>query len=322
MNSTQIEIPILMRWKISKEEIQIRLQKRSILGKIVKLEEVAGILYGIMINKNEKNQIYVYLGFSMKESTTINADFEISIVPSNNFEFIDKFTFKENNQKMGEVLCTYDELFDPANNYFIDGYIYFTLEGILSVERKQQKEVSFESQIKNPNNLGELLWNRDDKDFDIITADKKVVNVHKLVIAAKSPVFDKMIQSGLRESKENQVLIADFDFEIVEIAIKYCYGIQINDSLNYLNGIKLLQFSDKYDISDLKDSMEEYLFKQKSPMNVCEIVNGSIISNSIKLRQKCFDYMLECMKSSIFINGLDILDKDFALKLLKACFLS
>uniref|UniRef100_A0A914QZ90 BTB domain-containing protein n=1 Tax=Panagrolaimus davidi TaxID=227884 RepID=A0A914QZ90_9BILA len=110
-----------------------------------------------------------------------------------------------------------------------------------------------------------------------------------------------MIHSSFKESNESKVLIPDFDLEVIEIAIKFCYGISItNDELNVLNGIKLLQFSDKYDICDLKDSIEIYLFNQKSLMNICEIVNASIISNSIKLREQCFDFILDCMKKRIF----------------------
>lgn len=66
--------------------------------------------------------------------------------------------------------------------------------------------------------------------------------------------------------------------------------------------------------------MEKYLFQQKSPTNICKIVNASILSNSIKLREQCLDYLIECQKKSIFVKDLDTLDKYFALNLLKASF--
>uniref|UniRef100_A0AC35FUH3 BTB domain-containing protein n=1 Tax=Panagrolaimus sp. PS1159 TaxID=55785 RepID=A0AC35FUH3_9BILA len=170
------------------------------------------------------------------------------------------------------------------------------MEGILSVEKEQ---IRAEIDIKSPENLEEILYNREDKDFDIS-------------IATQIPIFQQF-----KESNQTKFVIADYDYEIIELAMKFCYGISIAENLNASIAIKLLQFSIKYQISDLKESMEEYLLKEKSPMNICEIVNASISMNSIKLREKCFDYMLECMKESKYINDLD---KDFAFVLLKTSF--
>uniref|UniRef100_A0AC34G7F7 BTB domain-containing protein n=1 Tax=Panagrolaimus sp. ES5 TaxID=591445 RepID=A0AC34G7F7_9BILA len=317
MNPTKFEVPISMRWKVSKEEIQRKLYGHGLYKKS-KIAEF-DIFYGLSLTQTE-NKVVISLGILMKEVPFINAKFNISIVASNNFYFIKEYRFKSGRMH-GKTICSHEQFYAPSNNYFINDYIYFNLEAILYFEKEQKNFVKPE--IKSPNNLGEFLWNRDDKDFDIVCDNgRRSIKVHKLVISAKSPVFDRMIQSGLKESKENKVFITDFDSEVVEIAIKFCYCISISDFLNVSNGIKLLQFFDKYDIPDLKNLMEEYLFNQKSPMHICEIVNASILSNSIKLREQCFDYLLECMKESIFINALDILDKEFSLNLLKASFCS
>uniref|UniRef100_A0AC35G3F0 BTB domain-containing protein n=1 Tax=Panagrolaimus sp. PS1159 TaxID=55785 RepID=A0AC35G3F0_9BILA len=116
------------------------------------------------------------------------------------------------------------------------------MEAIVTFEN--EPKVSINSEIKSPKNLGELFYNQnDDKDFDICFENGKCIKVHELIISAKSPIFERLIQSsGFKESNENKVLIKDFDFEIVEAAIKYCYGFQITKSLNISIGIKLLQF--------------------------------------------------------------------------------
>lgn len=61
-----------------------------------------------------------------------------------------------------------------------------------------------------------------------------------------------MLQSKTDKIEENQIAITDFDFKIVETAIKYFYGINITVLLNISDGIKLLQFADVYGISNLK----------------------------------------------------------------------
>uniref|UniRef100_A0A914P8B7 BTB domain-containing protein n=1 Tax=Panagrolaimus davidi TaxID=227884 RepID=A0A914P8B7_9BILA len=316
MNSSKIEIPISMRWKVSKEEIQKAIQAEKCITKSFPLKELSDIKYYLIIFRKENDKIVIGLGIKMQEPTLITVKFKISVIPVNNWkEQLYERIFKKNGDCWGDPLCKYEEFYDPANNFFIDNYIYITLEGILKVEKEQ---ICVHSSLKSPNNLGELLYNREDKDFDIFSENGKCVKVHKLIISAKSPVFERMILSGLKESKENKVLIIDFDFEIIELAIKFCYGISIANQLNVSNGIKLLQFSDKYIISDLKESMETYLLNEKSPMNICEIVNSSILMNSIKLREQCFDFILE--KESKYINDLEKLDKEFALVLLKTSF--
>uniref|UniRef100_A0A914P919 Uncharacterized protein n=1 Tax=Panagrolaimus davidi TaxID=227884 RepID=A0A914P919_9BILA len=114
----------------------------------------------------------------MQEPTLITAECKISVIPANNWKkgFCKKL-FNENEEIWGGTLCKYEEFYDPANNFFIDNYIYITLEGILSVEKEQ---ICVQNTLKNPNNLGELLYNRDDKDFDIFSENGKCVKVSLL----------------------------------------------------------------------------------------------------------------------------------------------
>uniref|UniRef100_A0A914QN91 BTB domain-containing protein n=1 Tax=Panagrolaimus davidi TaxID=227884 RepID=A0A914QN91_9BILA len=195
------------------------------------------------------------------------------------------------------------------------------MEAILTV----QKEVSGNS-LSGPEmsktckcKLGLKLWDQDDKDFTFMVEEKEI-QVHKNVISAESSVFDRMIKSGLQESKETKVAIIDFDFKTVEAGLKFCYGINDDKLYNVENGIKLLQFSDKYDIKDLKTSMETFLLSQISRMNACKLANASILGNSIILRRKCFEYLIECNQKKISVADLEILDKDLALELMKALF--
>uniref|UniRef100_A0A914QJI0 BTB domain-containing protein n=1 Tax=Panagrolaimus davidi TaxID=227884 RepID=A0A914QJI0_9BILA len=127
-----------------------------------------------------------------------------------------------------------------------------------------------------------------------------------------------MIQSGLKESEDGKIVIIDFDFKTVEIALKFCYGIEENWSLD--SAVEVLQFADRYDLNDLKNSVETFLSSQLCPINVCKITNASIFSNSVKLRETCFEYLLECNQKKIFVSDLDCLDKDIAFKLMKSSF--
>uniref|UniRef100_A0A914P6F3 Galectin n=1 Tax=Panagrolaimus davidi TaxID=227884 RepID=A0A914P6F3_9BILA len=180
MDSTKIEIPVFMRWKVSKNEIQKRLQKCSSTAKAVNLKELPGIKYGIVILKTKENEIQVGLAFRMpKNPTIINAKFKLSVIPAYNFDgSIYEKVFKEDGDAWGNPVCSWKEFFDPANNYFINDYIYITLEGIFSFE-KEQFCIGFE--IKGSNDL-KTFYNRDDKNFEISGSDGKCVKVSFILL--------------------------------------------------------------------------------------------------------------------------------------------
>uniref|UniRef100_A0AC34FYR3 BTB domain-containing protein n=1 Tax=Panagrolaimus sp. ES5 TaxID=591445 RepID=A0AC34FYR3_9BILA len=189
-------------------------------------------------------------------------------------------------------ICTYEELIDPKNNYFVNGNLVILMEAILTWKQilydpysenckcdeaialmsknnynvinypcswccKTDGKLKIEKTTevkKQPlaRNLSLQLWNRDDKDFTFVAGGKEI-RVHKFIII-DCHVFERMIESGLKESKENKVIITDFSFETVEIALQYFYGIEITDLLTVNNAFNLIRFADKYDITDLKVS--------------------------------------------------------------------
>uniref|UniRef100_A0A914QRL8 BTB domain-containing protein n=1 Tax=Panagrolaimus davidi TaxID=227884 RepID=A0A914QRL8_9BILA len=75
---------------------------------------------------------------------------------------------------------------------------------------------------------------------------------HRVVVESKSPEWKEMIQSGLKESEDGKIAIDDFDFKIVEIALKFCYGIEEKHLWSIDSAIEVLEFADKYDLNDLK----------------------------------------------------------------------
>uniref|UniRef100_A0A914QSJ4 BTB domain-containing protein n=1 Tax=Panagrolaimus davidi TaxID=227884 RepID=A0A914QSJ4_9BILA len=155
------------------------------------------------------------------------------------------------------------------------------------------------------------LWNRDDKKFAFVV-DGKEIKVHRVVVETKSPKWKEMIQSRLKESEDGKIAIDDFDFETVETALKFCYDIVEKHLWSVQSAIEVFKFADRYKIRDLKISVETFLLSQLSPMNVCALANLSILTNSFKLRRKCFDYLFERIQKKIFVADLETLDKDFS----------
>uniref|UniRef100_A0AC35G9B7 Uncharacterized protein n=1 Tax=Panagrolaimus sp. PS1159 TaxID=55785 RepID=A0AC35G9B7_9BILA len=166
MTLTKIDNPISMRWKVSQEKIQKFLQSEPYyITKFANFTEIHGLTYRLVIKKYKENEISVGLGLGNEERIIINAKYKISITSKNiEEEFCEEFCGKKRSYG-GIVLCSFEGFFDPANGYFIDDYISITMEGILTFEK--EKEICDNFEIKSSTNLGEILYNRDDKDFKI-----------------------------------------------------------------------------------------------------------------------------------------------------------
>ena len=156
--------------------------------------------------------------------------------------------------------------------------------------------------------------------------------VHKLVLAAHSPVFEAMFNSDSNEAIENQMEIVDFDFDIVKLAIELIYDRQI-PTLTMEQKMDVLKFFDKYDVRKLKvgthsrnsvklqfnfqDSMEASLAEVISFKTVCQITEFAFSFNSTNLQQRCEDFLVASDRMNLAVEDLHLLDKDFALKVLK-----
>uniref|UniRef100_A0AC34GN50 BTB domain-containing protein n=1 Tax=Panagrolaimus sp. ES5 TaxID=591445 RepID=A0AC34GN50_9BILA len=323
-----VHIPVSIRWKLLFSELllECQVEKWSIMSEIFTIEKYPNLHYSLEISQgmipDSPDRIGLGLFISIGDHPAVNANFKLSIPSANVSYQIEKvLKYDDTVRFAGKNICTYQDFFDPKNNYFVNDAVIFQMEGLLSVELREPLHPPSSAIPRSEPccRLGSKLWDSDDdKDF-IFMVDGKEIHAHKLIIGTESPVFKRMIHSGLKESKENKVIITDFDYQTVEIAIKYCYGI-FEPSLGPGEAIKLLQFADKYDLTVLKTPMEKYLSSNISPGNVCKIVNAAILTNCQALRETCLDFMLQCQQEKYYLKDLDILDPEFAMELLKATF--
>uniref|UniRef100_A0AC35F569 Uncharacterized protein n=1 Tax=Panagrolaimus sp. PS1159 TaxID=55785 RepID=A0AC35F569_9BILA len=128
-----------------------------------------------------------------------------------------------------------------------------------------------------------------------------------------------MFEAGMKEAKENNVTIQDFAFDIVEKAIKLCYHQSLVPYSTLEEKTELLLFFEKYNIQPLKDELEKYLISVLNEITVCRLTNAALLSNAATLERKCTEFLKSCFRTKPIVD-FDILDKDFALNLLKNAF--
>uniref|UniRef100_A0AC34FYU9 BTB domain-containing protein n=1 Tax=Panagrolaimus sp. ES5 TaxID=591445 RepID=A0AC34FYU9_9BILA len=317
---TKVQHPFAMKWPI--EETVLREWKENKPGKFLSsgwfsYSNDSDIEYAVYIyphggvEEGTEEETWIGLNFHRKNTSflTVKADYNISIRTAN---YDADMIQAADSDKC--CIATKD-FFDPEKKFIVDEKVFIEFEGVLSYETEMP---AVDEPIFNSSDTLCLdLWKQEDnKDFTIVV-DKKEITAHKCVLVARSSVFRAMFQSGMKEAKENKVFIKDFDFNIVEAAIKSCYHQSLVEYTSLEDKLNFLQFYDKYDIQSLKDPLEIYLMSVINEFTVCRITNAALLSNVPKLETKCAEFLQTCLDEKHPVTNFDLLDKDFVFNLVK-----
>lgn len=82
------------------------------------------------------------------------------------------------------------------------------------------------------NDLGALRLDITLSDFTIIVKTKEF-KVHKSVLSARSPVFNQMFSSSMKEAADNKVEINDIEPNTFEKLLGFIYSAKIPEDLDY-----------------------------------------------------------------------------------------
>lgn len=100
----------------------------------------------------------------------------------------------------------------------------------------------------------------------------QMIQVHKHVLAASSPVFEAMFRNNSKENILSEVEIFEFSVEAF---------------IDFVNFIYFM--ADKYDVCELKEIMETIILENIDESNAHEILNLGLLHNSKDLKEMAFD---------------------------------
>ena len=129
-------------------------------------------------------------------------------------------------------------------------------------------------------------------DFKLKCSDDEVLTCHKVILAARSPVFYAMMSIDMKEAQQGFAEVPDFDSKLMEQVLHfiYCNKVINLEELSY----QLIFAAEKYELKELKRMCIEHIIKNLKIENVTEsLIISNRISGSDKMFTKCADFVMK-----------------------------
>ncbi|KAF9595720.1 hypothetical protein IFM89_003462 [Coptis chinensis] len=171
------------------------------------------------------------------------------------------------------------------------------------------------------NHFGMLLENQEGSDVVFDVAGQKF-HAHKLVLAARSPVFRSEFFDGMDEDK-NEVVVTDLEPKVFKAMLHFIY----RDSLMEDSGLvasssssasstsdtlaaSLLAAADKYGLDRLRLMCESYLCKDISVNSVAKTLALADRHHAMELKSVCLKFAAENLGAVMRSNGFEYLKEN------------
>lgn len=122
-------------------------------------------------------------------------------------------------------------------------------------------------------NFRQALEDEEFKDVKFIV-NQKEIPAHKVVLAARSPVFKKMFITNMTEAQTNHVVITDISHDIFEEMLFFIYTGKTSEKFSMF-AIELLAAAHKYQIENLKKLCEAEISKNLTEENAGAVLKSA-----------------------------------------------
>ncbi|GBM23464.1 Speckle-type POZ protein [Araneus ventricosus] len=117
-----------------------------------------------------------------------------------------------------------------------------------------------------------------------------LINAHKHVLSAKSPVFNDIFTKDTKNETDNIVVIEDLDADTVRRLLFYMYTDALHDYL-WENIMNLFSAADKYNVLSLKQKCSFFLKANLSFSNVCQVLVLADMHQDADLKSAVFAFI-------------------------------
>lgn len=137
------------------------------------------------------------------------------------------------------------------------------------------------------NDFSKLFFNDKMKDCELHMKSGKILRCHKIILAARSPVFEAMFADDMEEARTGIVKIEDFNSKTMRQLLRFAYCLEVADLEEIAHD--LMYAADKYGMEGLKEKCLESLILNLATENV---LRSLIIADQISGTSNLFD---ECL---------------------------
>ena len=279
--------------------------------------------------EEHKDYLSLFLFLKETEPSEITVRFKLSLLNSKNKVLAKYGPFSERlglvtnvavggNSKMLKLSDLYSEkkkLLPNDELRIVCEIVYESQE--MTVSSSPSEVLPFTSTV-NGNMTDHYKQLMESKSLSDITIDVKgqKFEAHKLVLAARSPVFLAMFQNDLMEKKTNTLDIEDIEPTVFAEVLRFIY----TDEVNKLDELakELLAAADKYMLDLLKVKCERSLARTITLKNCCELLILTNLHSAENLKKVLLDFV--CAQSSevaVSPNWLRLIETDAHPQLLR-----
>ncbi|XP_078158206.1 BTB/POZ and MATH domain-containing protein 1-like [Carex rostrata] len=144
--------------------------------------------------------------------------------------------------------------------------------------------------------IGQLLESSETADVTFCVENRSFT-CHRIVLAARSPVFKAMLFGNMAEATQKQIKIADMCPEVFEAMLHFIYTDSVPACKSEKKSMKFTQHlfvaADRYAIEGLKALCEDKLCDLISLDTVTTTLALALLHNSTPLKIACLDFIAE-----------------------------
>ncbi|XP_077494297.1 BTB/POZ domain-containing protein 9-like [Amblyomma americanum] len=135
--------------------------------------------------------------------------------------------------------------------------------------------------------IGRLCLQPEYSDVTLVVEDVRLP-AHRLVLASCSSYFRALLYGGMRESKQQEVVLQDTPLRAFELLLRYIYTGQLRLSgLQECVVLEVLELAHQYGFLELESGVSGYLERVLGVRNVCRIYDRACLYQLAPLARAC-----------------------------------
>ncbi|CAG2120672.1 unnamed protein product, partial [Medioppia subpectinata] len=138
-----------------------------------------------------------------------------------------------------------------------------------------------------------------------IVVEGRELRAHKAILSARSPVFNAMLTSDMRECRENAIEIPDIRPDVMEELLTFIYSGKA-PNLSKVSK-ELLSAADKYELPHLSELCEKHLMSSLSVESAPEILVLSHLHKASKLKSVTVEFIIANRKEVMKSDNWDLI---------------